>query len=69
MRHSQLAQKQLEQLFVGRYAAPAEPGESMAESQARERVTLLGDEGVGWRLVVWVSVVGRCAVVNHCEES
>ncbi|CAK9048402.1 Cytochrome b5 isoform A (AtCb5-A) (Cytochrome b5 isoform D) (AtCb5-D) [Durusdinium trenchii] len=50
MRHSQLAQKQLEQLFVGRYAAPAEPGESMAESQARERVTLLGDEGVGWRL-------------------
>eukprot|EP00913_Durusdinium_trenchii_P015705 g14758.t1 len=45
MRHSQLAQKQLEQLFVGRYAAPAEPGESMAESQARERVTLLGDEG------------------------
>ena len=54
---------------MGRYAAPAEPGESMAESQARERVTLLGDEGVGWRLVVWVSVVGRCAVVNHCEES
>lgn len=64
MRHSQLAQKQLEQLFVGRYAAPAEPGESMAESQARERVTLTGGrassrDGISESDPQWWDVKGR----------